>query len=373
MQTLTPDAALRKAVREDLTRWFAANRRALPWRRSRTPYRVFISELMLQQTRAEQAAPYFLRFMRRFPTVRALAGASRGEVLKLWEGLGYYARARNAQDAARHIVARLGGRFPRTMEGLLALPGVGRYTAAAVGSIAFGLDAAVLDGNVIRVLSRALAFGGDVSGGAAKKALQACADALLPKGRAGVFNEAMMELGAVCCTPRKPRCPVCPLRRACRALVERKPEAYPVKRRRGPVPHKVVGAGVIVDRRGRILIAQRRESSMLGGLWEFPGGTLEPGETMRACIARELMEEMGIATQVGAELTVVHHAYSHFTIDLHAHWARILKGRPRTLHCADFAWVAPRGLRRYAFSTADLQILAAVEALPRVPPPGAWD
>ncbi len=349
-----------EAFRRDLVRWFRKNPRRFPWRTRRTPYRVWISELMLQQTRADTVVPYFNRFMKRFPSLRALARAPRQDVLKLWEGLGYYARARNAQDAARLIVEHHRGVFPRTREGLLSLPGIGEYSAAAIGSLALGLDLAVVDGNVIRVLSRVMAYGGDIASAAAEKNFQQWADALVAHGRAGLSNESVMELGALVCTPRNPKCSECPLWKVCKAFARGNPERYPLKKKKAKVPHKIVGAGVVIGRGAKILIAQRKETSMLGGLWEFPGGTRERGETMPECIRRELMEELGIDTEIGPRLIVVRHAYSHFTIDLHAHWARIVKGRPRAIHCMDFAWVSPKSLRRYPFSAADLKIIDAI-------------
>jgi A/G-specific adenine glycosylase len=355
------DARTRHAFRTELIRWFQRKRRAFPWRRHRTAYRVWISELMLQQTRADAVIPYYHRFMRRFPSLRALASATRGDVLKLWEGLGYYARARNAQDTARFLVGQRGGRFPKTLEELQDLPGVGAYTAAAVASLAFGCHAAVVDGNVARVLSRVMAFRGDVRSAEGKRRLQNRAEELLLPGRAGLSNEAVMELGALCCVPRRPKCDECPLGRVCCARAEGRAGASPVRRPRKKVPHKIVGAGVVVNRRGEILIAQRLETSMLGGLWEFPGGTRERGETIPECIRRELNEELGIDTVIGARLIVVHHAYSHFTIALHAHWARVTRGRPRAIHCADFAWSRLKDMRRRPFSAADLRIIQALE------------
>ena len=316
---------------------------------------------MLQQTRVDQVVPYFRRFMKRFPNVAALAAAPREDVLKLWEGLGYYARARRAQDTARQLVRDADGQFPRTAGGLLALPGVGPYTAAAIGSLALGLDMAVVDGNVMRVLSRVMAFGGDVNLPAARRQFQRWAETLMFSGRAGESNEAVMELGALCCTPKSPACEACPLRKTCRAHALGREEEYPVKAKRKKVPHKVVGAGVVIGRGGRVLIAQRKESSMLGGLWEFPGGTRERGETMPQCIARELKEELGIGVVMGPHLVTVPHAYSHFTIELHTYWAKIRSGRPRAIHCADFAWVKPAELRKYAFSRADLEIVQCLE------------
>lgn len=316
---------------------------------------------MLQQTRVEQVIPYFRRFLRRFPTLRALAAADESDVLKVWEGLGYYARPRNLLRLARRLMAERGGRFPRTYDELRGLPGVGPYTAAALGSLAFGLDLPLSDGNVRRVLARMFALDEP-----RRERLDAecreIAAKLLPRGRAAAFNEALMELGATVCAPKRPRCDLCPLREVCRARAAGAPERYPRRRPRKPLPHLVVGAAVTLDSRGRALIARRKSEGLLGGLWEFPGGKIEPGETMEQCIARELREEMGIEIAVGERLTVVRHAYSHFTIELHAHFARRTAGRPRRLHCADFAWVPIARLRDYAFSRADLHIVEALEA-----------
>lgn len=350
------------AFQRELLEWFALHRRDLPWRRNRTPYRVWISELMLQQTRVDQVIPYYARFLKRFPSLRSLAVAPRADVLKLWEGLGYYSRAVRAQETARHLLAARGGRFPRTLEELLALPGIGPYTAAAVGSLALGLDAAVVDGNVMRVLARVMACDQDAGLPATRNLFQRWATQLLPPGRAGEFNEAVMELGALVCVPRQPKCPVCPLRSVCRARAEGRMESYPVAKKKEAVPHKLVGAGLVVNPRGELLIAQRHEASMLGGLWEFPGGKQEPGETMPACIARELQEELGIAVEVGEHAVTVSHAFSHFTMDLHVHWARVRSGRPRALDCADFRWVRPDQLDRFAFGRADQKVMESLAA-----------
>jgi len=290
-----------------------------------------------------------------------LATAPLQEVLKCWEGLGYYARARNLHKTAQYLVEHHRGRFPRTYEGLLALPGIGPYTAAAVASLAFNQDHAVLDGNVIRVLSRWTANDADVRRPATRRDLQALADRLLVQGDAARFNEAMMELGALVCTPRRPDCGNCPMRRVCAAYQAGEPEAYPRKARKAKVPHKEVGAAVVVNAKGEVLIAQRQTGAMLGGLWEFPGGGQEPDETMETCVARELKEELGIEITVGEPLMIVRHAYSHFTISLHVYWARIQKGRPRPIHCADFRWVKIGNLRDYPFSRADLHIVERLQ------------
>ena len=348
-------------VRTRLLPWFAENKRAMPWRSRRTPYRVWISELMLQQTRVDQATPYFQRFMKRFPTLASLAAASQDEVLKMWEGLGYYSRARNLHKAAQIIANHHKGRFPQTAEEIQKLPGIGSYTAAAIGSLAFNLDLAVLDGNVIRVLSRLHAYTKDTRSSAAKNELQQLADDLLVKGDAGNCNEAMMELGATVCLPRNPRCDACPVSSVCLGFQSGRPTDYPVKAPRKKVPHIVVGAAVVANRKGEVLIAQRRDQDMLGGLWEFPGGKQETGETIQQCIVRELREELGINIEVDGFLVTVKHAYSHFTMDLHAYHARIKTGRPRALHCQDWRWVEIAGLRRFAYSRADLYIIDELE------------
>lgn len=357
---------LRTAVSRRLLPWFRSHRRAMPWRNRRTPYRVWISELMLQQTRVDQVIPYFNRFMKAFPSVRALAEAPLGDVLKQWEGLGYYARARRAHETARLLCRDHGGRFPRTYDGLLALPGVGPYTAAAVGSLCMGLDTPVLDGNVMRVLTRLYAYGEDTARADARRRMLGWAQDLLLPGRAGEVNEALMELGATVCLPRKPACPACPLRRACRGHGEGDPTGYPVRAAKKRVPHRQVGAGVIVNRRGQVLVARRKEGSMLGGLWEFPGGGQEDGESMPECIARELHEELRIRVRVGPHLVTVRHAFSHFTMDLHTHWARIDSGRPRAVGCSAYAWAFPAELDTYAFPRADQKIKALVQ---RAEPP----
>jgi A/G-specific adenine glycosylase len=353
----------RTAVRNKLLPWFAANKRSMPWRSNRTPYRVWISELMLQQTRVDQVIPYFKRFMQRFPSLKSLATAPQEDVLKMWEGLGYYSRARNLHKAARLIANEHQGRFPNTAEDILKLPGVGSYTAAAIGSLAFNLDLAVLDGNVIRVLSRLFAYTRDTRSTPAKKELQQLADDLLVKGDAGNFNEAMMELGATVCLPKNPKCGECPLGKTCLGHQSGRPTDYPVKAPKKKVPHIVVGAAVVTNRKGEVLIAQRRDQDMLGGLWEFPGGKQEPGETIQQCIVRELKEELGINIETKAFLVTVKHAYSHFTMEMHTFWAKIKSGRPRPIHCQDYQWLKISDLRKVPYSKADLYIIDELEKL----------
>jgi len=349
-----------RRFRGDLLDWFAVHRRSLPWRINRTPYRVWVSELMLQQTRVDQATPYFLRFVKKFPSVRSLAAASRADVLKAWEGLGYYRRAAHAHETAKQIVAQHDGLFPDTYAGLLALKGIGPYTAAAVASLAYGLDHAVLDGNVIRVMTRVLAVSDVSDQPSVRKKLQATLDHLLPPGRAAAFNEAMMEVGALVCLPASPRCDQCPLAPICQARKQGRPTDYPVRKARNKIPHRHVGAGIIINDQGLILIARRKDEAMLGGLWEFPGGGVEHGESIEECIRRELKEELGIDTRAGPHLVTVHHAFSHFTMDLHAHWVRIVRGSPRAIGCSEIAWAKPGRIGDYALPRADQKIRQAI-------------
>ncbi|NKB23665.1 MAG: A/G-specific adenine glycosylase [Kiritimatiellae bacterium] len=351
---------MRQIFVANLLEWFEENKRDLPWRKNSAPYRVWVSELMLQQTRADQVIPYYKRFMKAFPSLRALALSPRQEVLKVWEGLGYYARARNMHETAQFLVKEKKGRFPRTYEGLKELPGIGPYTAAAIGSLAFNLDEAVVDGNVARVLSRLFAYSQDVGSTVGRKQIQEWANELLPKGRAAAFNESVMELGALICLPQSPKCDQCPLKSVCRAYAKRASTRYPVKKKKKPVPHKVAGVAVVVRRDGKLLIDQRNEEDMLGGLWEFPGGKQETGESIKKCIKREIKEELGVDIKVGKHLTTVYHVYSHFTLELHVHWAKIIKGRPRAIECKNYRWVDFVHLREYPFSRADIYIIEEI-------------
>jgi len=344
-------------IRRRLRTWYARHGRDLPWRRTRDPYAIWVSEVMLQQTRVTAVEPYFERFMRRFPDVRTLAHARLDAVLKTWEGLGYYTRARNLHRAARVVVRDLGGRLPRTPEGLLRLPGVGHYTAGAVASIAFGLDEPLLDGNVTRVLCRV--FRMDATPGAAKtrKELWGLARRLIPAGQAELFNQALMDLGATVCTPRSPDCPLCPLEEVCLARANGEEEKLPVRVPRRPIPHYDVAAGV-VWKGNRVLIDRRKSEGLLGGLWEFPGGRRLGNETLRQCVVREIREELGVRVRVRRELVTVKHAYSHFRITLHAFECDCVSGRARAIGCAAWKWVRLRDLDDFAFPKANLKILA---------------
>ncbi|HKP13458.1 MAG TPA: A/G-specific adenine glycosylase [Blastocatellia bacterium] len=342
-----------------LLAWFAKHKRALPWRATRDPYRIWVSEVMLQQTQAATVIPFYEGFLRRFPDLAALAAADDAALMKAWEGLGYYARARNLRAAAQTILREYGGRLPASREVLLKLPGFGPYTSAAVASLAFGADCAAVDGNVMRVLARVYAVDTDIRKMATRRRLQQLADDLIPAGRAGEFNEALMELGALVCRPKNPACEACPIHRFCRAFQEGRARELPVKSRGPAVPHHEIAIGV-VRRRGKVLIALRPAEGLLGNLWEFPGGKRHADETLAECCRREIKEETGLDIEVAETFAIVPHAYTHFRITLHAFHCRYTGGRAEPRTSQAIRWVRLNELDDYAFPKANKQIIAAL-------------
>ncbi|MCC6648585.1 MAG: A/G-specific adenine glycosylase [Polyangiaceae bacterium] len=293
------------SIAERLAPWFAARARDLPFRRARTPYRVWVSEVMLQQTRVATVVEYFPRFIARFPDVASLAQAEQADVLAAWSGLGYYRRARALHEGARFVVAHLGGRLPRRPEELARIPGIGPYTAGAIASVAFGVQAPLVDGNVARVLSRLFALDADPSRGAGQRAVWALAASLVPARAPGVFNEALMELGATVCTPTSPRCGECPLAVECEALRRGEPETLP---RLGPrrAPVTVYAGAIVVRERDRVLLGRRRPDALYGGMWEPPHVEARDAEEARR-LARALV------TRPHGEFELTH-ALTHRTL-----------------------------------------------------------
>ncbi len=342
-----------------LVTWFARARRPLPWRRSRDPYSIWVAEVTLQQTRVAQAGPYYERFLRRFPTVRSLARAPLGAVLKVWQGAGYYSRARNLHAAAKEIVIRRGGTFPRTVDELETLPGVGPYIARAIAAIAFQVPVVALEANGRRVAARWWAEPGDVRSPVVARRLARNLEEVLPRRRPGDFNEALMELGETVCLPVRPDCPRCPVREQCRAYATLDdPGSLPRRSPRRSRPH-VVAAVVVAESGGRYLVQRRPPTGLLGGLYEFPGGKLEPRETPRAAAQREWKEEVGTGPPKLTRAGVVHHAYSHFTVALHVFDARIsARDRPRLRPSQ--AWVHPEELLRLPLPRATEKIAELV-------------
>ncbi|MFW6184933.1 MAG: A/G-specific adenine glycosylase [Chloroflexota bacterium] len=345
-----------------LLEWWDEGHADLPWRRRSDPYAIWVAEVMLQQTQITTVIPYYERWMARFPTVQALASAPLDDVLKLWEGLGYYSRARHLHEAAQTVVRKYGGALPRTAGELRKLKGIGPYTAGAIASIAFDEPAPIVDGNVIRVLSRLYDVDDDVTETETKKRLWELAATLVPETRPGDFNQALMELGQRVCTPATPDCHRCPLAEPCLARQRGTQLERPVRPPRQNRPHHHVAAGVIWNEDERFLIAQRPLEGLLGGLWEFPGGKQEPGETLPETLRREIQEELSMDIAVGPPLVSVKHGYTHFRITLHAFHARHVTGEPRNVGVADHAWVRLEDLDQYAFAVTDQKIIASLRA-----------
>jgi A/G-specific adenine glycosylase len=349
-------AAIQVAMLRHYDRWH----RDLPFRRTRDPYRIWVSEVMLQQTQVATVVPYYRRFLEAFPTVRRLARAPLGRVLKLWEGLGYYSRARNLHAAAKAVVRGHGGRLPRDRDALLALPGIGRYTAGAIRSIAFGAPDPVVDGNIIRILSRLRAIGGDPTSAAAKERFWSIASALVPACRPGDFNQAMMEHGALICTPRAPACGRCPIRRWCRAFALGRPEDFPVRPPAKAVPHRR-GVAALVEKAGRVLVVRRPAEGLLGGLWELPWVERRRGEAVPTAARRAARERARVDVAPGPALPPVVHVFSHFRLTLTPVRCRLLDrvpvGREGRRSPAPARWIDPRRPTGLAVHTVMKRIL----------------
>jgi A/G-specific adenine glycosylase len=345
-------------IRQSLLEWFGATCRDLPWRKDYEPYQIWISEIMLQQTQMDRGILFFKLWLQRFPDVRAVAEASEQEILKCWEGLGYYARARNLHRAARIIVDQHQGKIPESYDVLLTLPGIGLYTAAAIASIAYNQDIAVVDANVERILARLFNIDGPVKSGEIKKRIHRLAEELLPAGQARFFNQALMDLGGLICTPKNPACGLCPAAVACAALREGCVHARPVIIPGGKTILIEMATGVLMHD-GKIFIQQRKVDDVWGNLWEFPGGRLEEGETPEETVVREYKEETGFTVAVQAGITTVVHHYMKYKVILHGFHCRLTEERAEPLLQAaqDFRWVAPQDLAGFGFPAGHRKII----------------
>ena len=328
----------------------------MPWRDCGDPYKIWLSEIMLQQTRVDQATPYFNRFIEHFPTVYDLAEAEQQDVLKVWEGLGYYSRARYLHAAAKLVVDEYDGQVPNNWDDITELKGVGPYTASAILSIAFQKQYAVVDGNVIRVLSRYLGIEDDVRSATTKNAIQEAADELIPEDRPGDFNQAVMELGATICTPSNPDCEMCPLQGNCVAHKTAKADEIPYKSPKKKRPHHQIGVGIIMNENEEVLIALRPDDAMLGGMWEFPGGKQEENEEMENTVKRELNEELGVSVTITKPFMKLDHAYSHFKITMHAYLCELADGTPTANSSQEVRWISIAELADYPFPKANRKL-----------------
>lgn len=341
-----------------LLTWFARSKRDLPWRRGYEPYEVWISEIMLQQTGMERAVSYFQKWITRFPSVPAVAEADLEEVLRLWEGLGYYNRARNIHKAAGIIRDEHQGRFPEEHKAILALPGVGKYTAGAIASIAFNQDIPLVDANVERVFARVFDIDTPVKSVRAGREIANLASALLPSGRAREFNEALMELGALVCRPGRPECALCPLQGMCESHRLGIVDERPIKSKKQEITHLHVASGVLVHQ-GRIFIQKRLEYGAWPGLWEFPGGRIEKGETPEEAVVREFFEETEFQVVVRNPIRVIEHGYTRYRITLHTFYLSLSNGNcDPVLHAAEkYRWVRPEQFTMHAFPAGHRKLI----------------
>jgi A/G-specific adenine glycosylase len=317
--------------------------------------------MMLQQTQVDTVIDYFNRFVHRFPTVLDLANADLQQVLKLWEGLGYYARARYLHAAAQQLMINFKGELPSDYHTLQTLPGIGPYAAAAIASIAFEQPIPVVDGNVLRVCTRYWGIQDDIRLPKVRNELFHRLSPEILLAKPSDFNQALMELGALVCKPQNPRCDGCPLSLHCVACRQKKTSEIPYKSKSLPIPHYSIGVAVI-KKNNLILIGKRKETGMLGGLWEFPGGKQKENEDITQTVKREVYEETNLNIQVGAHIVAINHAYTHFKITLHAFYCNILSGKEKPLSAEVLKWVSLNELADYPFPKANIKLIQYLKA-----------
>jgi A/G-specific adenine glycosylase len=339
-------------LRKQLVKWYLANHRDLPWRRSKNAYRIWVSEVMLQQTQVNTVLSYYRQFLKTFPNIKKLAGADLQAILKAWEGMGYYARARNLHRAAKVVMQDHNGRIPDTWEAFRSLPGVGDYIAAAVLSMAFDQPHAVVDGNVKRVLARLYKIDAPVNQAGSQNRFKEAADKLLDSQQPGTFNQAVMELGALICKPRNPSCDACPLSPFCRAYKTNRVADFPRRRKSKATPQYHIAVGVVF-KNDRVLITRRKAQGLLGGLWEFPGGKIRDGESARAACIREIKEEVNLNVKIDRHLAKVKHAYTHFKIVMDVFCCRYISGRVYLRGPVAFRWIRLNEYKNYPFPRAN--------------------
>jgi A/G-specific adenine glycosylase len=345
---------VRCRIQKKLLQWFKTNARDLPWRKTRDPYAIWVSEVMLQQTQVPTVIPYYQKFLKSFPTVRHLAKAPLPKVLKLWEGLGYYSRARNLHRASKIILGKFRGNIPDTLNDLLPLPGLGRYTVGAILSIAYNKDAPVLDGNVKRVLSRLYAISGDPK--KTEGLLWQISESLIPQGRANAFNQALMDLGSMICTPKEPQCPRCPLLDECKGKTLGSPESYPSRATKKRIPH-IEALSAVIRRNGKILIRQRPPEGLLGGLWEFPNWKIEEKgrSRLRLRLRNYIKKETGMNVNVKESIGTFQQTFSHFKLTLKVFNCEAIDGRGKG------KWIPIKNLDQLAMPRIHRRIAGVID------------
>ncbi len=334
--------SLKKRIQTNLLQWFKKNKRNLPWRKTKNPYAIWVSEIMLQQTQVATVVPYFQKFLKTFPTILQLAKSDLSKVLKTWEGLGYYSRARNLHRASQIILTHFRGEIPDNLKDLLSLPGIGRSTAGAILSFAFHKDTPILDGNAKRVLSRLFVISGSQGERKTEQLLWKISESLIPKGYSNPFNQALMDLGSMVCTPKDPQCPKCPLHHFCKGSVSGEPEKYPTKELKKKIPH-IESATTVIKKGRKVLLQQRPPKGFLGGLWEFPNWRIEVKQRsisrLRLRLRNTIKKEMGMNVEVKEFMGIFYQTYSHFKLTLDVFHCQHLNGK------GNGKWVPLKDLR----------------------------
>jgi A/G-specific adenine glycosylase len=330
----------KEKIQTKLLRWFEKNKRDLPWRRTRDPYAIWVSEIMLQQTQVATVIPYYQKFLKSFPTIHHLAKSDLSKVLKVWEGLGYYSRARNLHRSSQMVLNHFQRKIPDTLEDLLSLPGIGRSTAGAILSFAFHKEAPILDGNAKRVLSRIFAVSSNPMRGKTEGLLWKISESLIPRGFSNPFNQALMDLGATVCTPKEPDCDRCPVHHFCKGRVLGEPGRYPGKKLKRTIPH-FESVSAVINKDGKVLLNERPATGLLGGLWEFPNWRMEEkqGPRLGVRLRNTVKKEMGLNVNVNESIGPFHQTYSHFKLTLHIFRCQHLDGK------GTGKWVPIRNLR----------------------------
>jgi len=358
---MTHDQIIKLSIRA-LLNWYEKNKRELPWRQTRDPYKIWLSEVMLQQTQVKTVIPYYRRWLEKLPAIQDLAAASEHKVLKLWEGLGYYNRCHNFQKAARLVCEEHNGKVPHQPDLFLKLPGVGPYILSAVMSIAFERALPVVDGNVLRVVTRYIESWDDISKSATRKKIYRMLLNLIPEHNPGDFNQAVMELGALVCTPKNPTCPSCPLKKTCQAKQKESVGSLPVRTIKNKIPlHRVALA--VVLKNNKFLIQKRPTTGHLAGMWEFPGGKIKPGETAEQAVNRECLEELDVSVKIIQKLKKVKHAYTHFKIELNIFICRHPSSTVRARQGQPIRWIGLDEMNQYPFPAANYKFFKELEAV----------
>jgi A/G-specific adenine glycosylase len=321
-------AAKKKQIQAKLLQWFKKNKRDLPWRRTRDPYAIWVSEIMLQQTQVATVIPYYEKFLKSFPTVRHLTKSDLSKVLRVWEGMGYYSRARNLHRASQMVLNHFHGEIPNTLKDLLSLPGIGRSTAGAMLSLAFDKEAPILDGNARRVLSRLFTVSGNPGEKKTEQLLWKISESLIPRGHSNPFNQALMDLGSTLCTPKDPQCPRCPLRDLCKGKASGEPERFPAKSIKKKIPH-IEAVAAVIQQNGEVLLKQRPPKGLLGGLWDFPNWRIEGEGRLRFRLRNHIQKEMGVNVKVRESIGTFRQTFSHFKLTLHVYHCQVMDGQRR--------------------------------------------